>query len=255
MHAYTGCLTWLLIIAAGFVAGILNSLAGGGSFLTFPSLVLAGLPSVAANASSTVALVPGAFSTCFGFREEVTRLHEPKLKIWLAVCFVGGLLGAILLLHTSDRAFRQIAPWLLLFATVLFAFGNPISVAMRGRLHGNQVSMLCLLFPIAVYGGYFGGGIGIMILAAFRLYGMTDMLAMNGIKALLSATLNAIAAALFIFSHLIWWPQTLVLMAAGIAGGFAGPMLARRLSARVLRTVVITVGVLMTVWFFEQAGK
>lgn len=245
-------MSWFLLIAAGFAAGILNALAGGGSFLTFPSLVFARLPAVVANASSTVALVPGALSSAATCTADIRRLNEPRLKLWLAVSLLGGLIGAWLLLHTSDRAFRQIAPWLLLFATLLFAFGNQISTVFRGRLHQNNYALLCMLFPVAIYGGYFGGGIGIMLMAAFRLYGMEDMQAMIGIKALLAGSLNAIAAAIFIAAHLVWWPQTMAMMGAGIAGGFAGPVLARRLSTRALRVIVIVVGVLMTAWFFRQ---
>jgi uncharacterized protein len=246
-------MAWFLLIAAGFFAGVINSLAGGGSFLTFPALVYAGVPAVAANASSTVALVPAAFSSGFAYRRDIEKLNEPRLRAWFLISLAGGLLGAGLLLVTSDRAFRVIAPWLLLFATILFAFGPQISTAMRGRLHGSQPLMLCLLFPIAVYGGYFGGGIGIMLLAALRLYGMTDMLAMNGLKTLLSATLNAVAAIIFIAAHQVWWPQTLAMMAAGIAGGYAGPFLARRLPTAAVRGIVIAVGILMTAWFFHQA--
>jgi uncharacterized membrane protein YfcA len=245
-------MVWFLLIVAGFSAGIINSLAGGGSFLTFPALVYAGVPAVAANASSTVALVPAALSSGFAYRRDIAHLNEPRLKAWFLVSFAGGLLGASLLLVTSDRTFRLIAPWLLLFATILFAFGPQISNAMRGRLHGSQPLMLCLLFPISVYGGYFGGGIGIMILAAFRLYGMTDMLAMNGLKTLLSGTLNAIAAIIFIAAHQVYWPQTVVMMAAGITGGYAGPFIARRLPTTAVRGIVIAVGILMTAWFFRQ---
>ncbi|MDQ2948046.1 MAG: sulfite exporter TauE/SafE family protein [Acidobacteriota bacterium] len=246
-------MVYLLLVAAAFTAGTINSLAGGGSFLTFPSLVFAGIPAVMANASSTVALVPAAFASGFSYREDVQRLNESRLKIWLTICFIGGLIGAGLLLVTSDKTFRQIAPWLLAFATLLFAFGQQVSNAMRGRLHSNQTLMLLLLFPISIYGGYFGGGIGIMILAAFRLYGMTDIHAMNGIKTLLSATLNTVAAVIFIVADKVDWLPTLLMMAAGIAGGYLGPILARRLKPKVIRQVVIVVGVLMTVYFFHIA--
>ncbi len=248
-------MVWVVMIAAAFAAGVINSIAGGGSFLTFPSLVFAGLPAVVANASNTVALVPGTFSSGFAYRDDIKRLNEKWLKAWFVVSLLGGIVGAVLLLITSDRAFRMIAPWLLAFATLLFAFGGQVSTALRGKLQGNQLPMLLLLFPIAIYGGYFGGGIGIMILAAFRLYGLTDIHAMNGIKALLSATLNTVAAILFIVAHQVWWRETLVVMAAGIAGGFAGPALARRLSPKAIRVIVICVGVVMTAWFFQQAPR
>jgi len=245
----------LLLVVASFAAGVINSVAGGGSFLTFPSLVFAGVPPVFANASNTVALVPGAFASGYSYRQDIRRLNERRLKAWFLVSLAGGIVGAWLLLVTSDKAFRQIAPWLLLFATVLFAFGNQVSVALRGKLHSNQISMMLLLFPIAIYGGYFGGGIGIMILAAFRLYGLTDIHAMNGIKTLLSATLNAVAAVIFIVAHDVYWRPTLVMMIAGIAGGLAGPMIARRMKPAVIRGVVIGVGVAMTAYFFHIAPK
>jgi uncharacterized protein len=246
-------MTILLLIAAAFAAGAINSVAGGGSFLTFPSLVFAGVPAVIANASNTVALVPGSLASVFSYRGDIARMEEGRIKSWFFVSLLGGALGAALLLFTSDKTFRQVAPWLLLFATILFAFGSRISMALRGRLHSSQTLMLILLFPISVYGGYFGGGIGIMILAAFRLYGLTDIHGMNGIKTILSTALNAIAAFIFIAAHQIWWRPTLLMMVAGIAGGYLGPVLARRMKPEIIRAIVIVVGAIMTVYFFRIA--
>lgn len=245
----------LLLVSAAFAAGAINSVAGGGSFLTFPSLVFAGVPAVIANASNTVALVPGSLASVFSYRGDIARMEEGRIKTWFWVSLLGGALGAVLLLFTSDKTFRQVAPWLLFFATLLFAFGGRISMALRGRLHSSQVLMLLLLFPIAVYGGYFGGGIGIMILAAFRLYGLTDIHGMNGIKTILSTALNAIASVIFIAAHQIWWRPTLIMMAAGIAGGYLGPVMARRTKPAVIRALVIAVGVLMTIYFFRIAPR
>ena len=247
--------SYLLLVAAAFAAGIINSVAGGGSFLTFPSLVFAGVPAVVANASSTVALVPSAMTAAFSYRADIQRLQEKHVTSWFVVSLIGGAIGAALLLFTSDRTFRQIAPWLLLFATLIFAFGAQISTTFRGRLHGSQTLMLCLLFPVAVYGGYFGGGIGIMILAVFRLYGLTDIHGMNGLKTILSGSLNAIAALIFISAHQVDWKPTLVMMAAGIAGGYVGPLLARRMPPVVIRMVVIAVGALMTAYFFHISPR
>ena len=248
-------MTLLLLIAAAFAAGAINSVAGGGSFLTFPSLVFAGVPAVIANASNTVALVPGSAASAVSYRRDIQRLGEEHIKSWFILSVIGGAAGAMLLLFTSDKTFRQIAPWLLLFATLLFAFGNRISMALRGRLHSSQTLMLVLLFPIAVYGGYFGGGIGIMILAALHLYGLTDIHGMNGIKTILSSALNAIAAAIFIVAHHVWWRPTLIMMIAGIIGGYLGPVIARRMRPQVIRRIVIAVGVLMTIYFFHIALK
>jgi uncharacterized protein len=242
--------TLLLLIAAAFAAGVINSVAGGGSFLTFPSLVFSGVTPVMANASNTVALVPGTAASVFAYRGDVQKLGEKHLKLWLVVSLFGGAVGAGLLLVTSDRTFRQIAPWLLLFATVLFAFGNQVSLAMRGLLHGSGWLMIVLMFPIAVYGGYFGGGIGIMFLAALRLYGMTDIHGMNGIKTIMGGALNAFAALIFIVNGQVAWKPTLVMMGASIAGGWVGPKVARRVKPDAIRGLVIVVGVVMTGYFF-----
>lgn len=246
---------FLLLIAAGFAAGIINSIAGGGSFLTFPSLVVAGVPAVMSNASSTVALVPGSMASVFSYWPDIQRANDHRMKSWWITCALGGTLGAVLLLFTSDRTFRLIAPWLLLFATLLFAFGPQVSLAFRGRLHANQPVMLSLLFPIAIYGGYFGGGIGIMMLATFRLYGFTDIHGMNGLKAILGGSLNAIAAIIFIAAHEVRWVPTLAMMAAAITGGYVGPVLARRMPQAVVRVIVIAVGASMTAYFFRIAPR
>jgi uncharacterized membrane protein YfcA len=246
MKLVASAMTLFLLIAAAFAAGAINSVAGGGSFLTFPTLIFSGVAPVMANASSTVALVPGTVASMLAYRGDVRKLNEQNLRLWLGVCLLGGAAGAWLLLLTSDRTFRQIAPWLLLFATLLFAFGNRVSMAMGGRLHGNKRWMPALLFPIALYGGYFGGGIGIMFLAALRLYGLTEIHGMNGIKTLLGGTLNALAALIFILNREVAWKPTAVMIGASILGGYVGPRVARRM---------IAVGVLMTAYFFHIAPR
>jgi len=248
-------MVYLLLIAAAFTAGAINAVAGGGSFLTFPSLVFAGIPAVIANASSTVALVPGTMATVFSYRGDIQRLNEPRLKSWFLISILGGTVGAGLLLVTSDKTFRLVAPWLLLFATLLFALGSRISAALSGRLHSSQALMLIVLFPVAVYGGYFGGGIGIMFLAAMRLYGMEDIHGMNGIKAILGGSLNTIAAVIFICAHQVSWRPTLAMTVASILGGFAGPAVARRMPPAAIRGIVILVGLSMTIYFFHIAPK
>lgn len=242
-------------MAAAFAAGAINSVAGGGSFLTFPSLVFAGVPAVVANASSTVALFPGSVASAVSYHGDIQRLGEKHITSWFLVSILGGALGAALLLVTSDKTFRQIAPWLLLFATLLFAFGNQVSTILRGRLHSSQALMLSLLFPISIYGGYFGGGIGIMMLASFRLYGLTDIHGMNGIKTVLAGSLNGVAAIVFIAAGRVAWHPTIAMMIAGIAGGYLGPVIARRLPPAAIRATVIVVGALMTAYFFYIAPR
>jgi uncharacterized membrane protein YfcA len=243
-----------LLIASAFLAGALNALAGGGSFLTFPALVFTGVPAVSANASSTVAMFPSALVSVIPYRHAMRQIEGVNLKIWFLVCLTGGLAGAILLLVTPDRTFRHVAPWLLLFATILFAFGKQVSEALRGLLHQSGFLILLLLFPIAVYGGYFGGGMGIMLLAAFRLYGMSNIHGMNGIKALLTGSLNAIAVIAFAIAHQIRWHPALLMMGAGILGGYCGAAFAKRIPARVIRGLVIVVGVVMTAYFFSKVS-
>lgn len=248
-------MAYLVLILAGLIAGAINSVAGGGSFLTFPSLMFAGVPAVIANASNTVAMVPGTITSAFAYRSDIQRLDQVRIKSWFIVSLFGGATGAALLLFTSDRTFRVVAPWLLLFATLLFAFGNQVSLALRGRLHSSHGAMLLVLFPICVYGGYFGGGMGIMFLAAMRLYGLTDIHGMNGIKTVLSSSLNAIAAGIFIASHQVSWQPALVMMAAGIVGGYLGPIGARQVPPKFIRGLVIAVGAVMTAYFFYIAPK
>jgi uncharacterized protein len=248
-------MAYLLLILAGLIAGAINSVAGGGSFLTFPSLMFAGVPAVIANASNTVAMVPGTVASAFAYRGDIQRLDQVRIKSWFIVSIFGGATGAALLLFTSDKTFRLVAPWLLLFATLLFAFGNQVSLALRGRLHSSHSAMLLVLFPICVYGGYFGGGMGIMFLAAMRLYGLTDIHGMNGIKTVLSSSLNAIAAGIFIASHQVSWQPALVMMAAGIVGGYLGPIGARRVPPKFIRGLVIAIGAVMTAYFFHIAPK
>jgi uncharacterized protein len=243
-------MTHLMLFAAAFVAGIINSVAGGGSFLTFPALVFAGVPAVAANATSTVAMLPSAFASTVSYRGDIGRLQQERIVLWLIISLIGGVAGSVLLLSTSETTFRHIVPWLLLLATLLFAFGNQVSLAFRGDLHQSQILLLLLLFPIAVYGGYFGGGGGIMVLAAFRLYGLTDIHSMNGVKTLLMGTLNFLAAVIFILAHKVHWAPALLMMGAGIAGGYLGPVLVRRLPPTLVRRIVIAVGAVMTAWFF-----
>ncbi len=245
----------VLLMVAAFLAGAINSVAGGGSFLTFPALVLAGIPSVVANASSTVALVTGSIASGVAYRDDLRRVDRALLRTWLLVSLLGGAAGAWLLLHTSDRAFRQVAPWLLLFATLVFTFGGKLHNVLRGRAEANGVAMLAVLVPVTIYGGYFGGGIGIMLLAAFRLYGLTDIHQMNGLKTVISATLNTVAAAIFIAANQVAWRPTLFMTVAGIAGGYLGPVLARRIRPEIIRGLVIGVGFAMTFYFFSTSFR
>ena len=245
---------WLLLIAAAFGAGVLNAIAGGGSFLTFPALVFTGLPPIIANATSAVAVSPGYLGSTLGFRAELGALPRARLVREGLVCAVGGVCGALLLLVTPAKVFSAAVPWLLLFATVLFAAG-PRLVAARARRGAGEVHPAARtlgLLGVAVYGGYFNGGLGILLMALYTLTGEREVHTANALKNLNSLVLSLLSVAAFAWAGAIAWPQALVMMVAATLGGFAGARLARRLSAGIVRTVVVVTGVVMAVAFFVR---
>ncbi|HWH08335.1 MAG TPA: sulfite exporter TauE/SafE family protein, partial [Candidatus Thermoplasmatota archaeon] len=198
-----------LLVLAALAAGALNAVAGGGSFFTFPALVLAGVPAVPANATSAVALWPASVASAAAFRED---LKHPRRTLWVlgGVSLLGGLLGALLLLLTPERAFEGLVPWLLLVATLVFAFGPRLTAALRARdLRLPLAGMALVQLLVATYGGYFGGGMGIMMLAAFAAMGMEDLNAMNGLKAILGVLLNGVAIAAFVAGGVVAWTYCL----------------------------------------------
>ena len=239
-----------LLLAVAFVAGALNAVAGGGSFLTLPALIFVGLPSVAANATGTVAMLPGYASSTFAFRKDL-RLPSGLSRVSIvAVSLLGGALGAVLLVVTPNHAFDVLIPWLLLVATVAFAFGPSLMTAGgRGHVAGPTVSILSLL-AVTIYGGYFNGGVGIILLAVFNLLGLQDLNAANGLKNLVSLLLTAIAVAVYAWGGAVAWPEALLMMVAATAGGYVGARAIRRVKADYVRYGIIAIGVIMTVLFF-----
>jgi uncharacterized membrane protein YfcA len=245
----------LLLFAASLAAGIINSVAGGGSFFTLPALIFVGIPSVAANATSTVAVWPGTMASVGAYRADIYR-ERRRLPWLLGISVVGGLIGAIILLRTPQADFDRVLPWLLLAATAIFAFGAPLTRWLRARDAAAEPAARIgfwsglTQFVIAIYGGYFGGGAGMLMLAMLGLSGMTDIHAMNGLKTLLSATLNLVAIVAFIWAGLIAWPQAGVMVLGAVAGGYGGAYFARKMDPRLIRILVIVVGVGLTICFF-----
>ena len=244
-------LTWSMLIVAAFMGGGINAVAGGGSFFTFPALVWAGVPPVAANASGTMALLPGYMASTWGFREDLRAPERLSMGAVLATSLIGGSIGAGLLLITPDAVFSDLVPWLLLAATLLFAFGpsllKRISAGDGESAPGVQLAALLL---VCIYGGYFNGGLGIVLLAAFGLLGHTGLNRMQGLKNLVSAVLTAIAVALYAIGGAIVWLQALVMMVSAVAGGYVVARVARKLPESTIRFVVIATGVVMTALFF-----
>ncbi|QCO01323.1 sulfite exporter TauE/SafE family protein [Azospirillum argentinense] len=246
-------LAMVLLMVAAFASGVLNAVAGGGAFITFPALLFAGVPPVSANVSSTVALFPGQMASAWAYRNEIRGVTEVSVTAFSVVSLVGGVVGAILLLTTPDRAFAGLVPWLLLFATAVFAVGSFMpTLAARLRLSGRSV--LVVQFVIAIYGGYFGGGIGFLMLAALTLFGLRDIHAMNGLRILLAALMNGAAVAAFCLSDAVSWPETAVMAVSAIAGGYAGAHAAKRVSRDVMKWVVVSIGVGLTLYFFIRGA-
>ncbi len=242
-----------LIFGAAFLAGILNAIAGGGSFLTFPALVFAGVPPIIANASSTVAVSPGSFASALGYRRDFPPFEKVGLWPMLVISLVGGALGALLLLWTPARTFDQVIPWLLLGATLLFGFGRQLTPLLLRWFTIGPAALMVIQFLIAIYGGYFGGAIGILMLALYGLFGLEDLTAMNAVKTLLAGTMNGAAVVCFIIAGKVWWYPTLVMLVAAVLGGYAGARVARKINPAWLRIGVTTVGLAMTAAFFLRA--
>lgn len=245
--------TYLVLFIAGFAAGALNAVAGGGTFLSFPALVWAGVPPIGANATATFAALPGYIGSAWGFRHDLVAQGPLSIRVIIALSIVGGFLGALLLLVTSPDLFSSIVPWLLLLATVVFAAGPLI---LRGVVRGGAAGFgvataAAMVLAVAVYGGYFNGGLGIMLLAVFGLIGFTDLSAMNGLKNVISAILSIVAVATYLAAGLIDWTYALPVAVASALGGYAGATLARRIThPGALRLFITLVGAAMTVIFF-----
>jgi uncharacterized protein len=240
----------ILLFSAGLVAGAMNAAAGGGSFVSLPALIFAGVPSVAANESSTVALFPGAFASAWAYRREFRPFESVSMAAMIGVSLAGGLAGAVLLLVTPAKLFDNLLPWLLLAGSVAFAFGPIVGAWLRRRVHISRAVFLCSQFLLAIYGGYFGGAVGIMMMAAWSLLGPTDIKAMNAAKTLLVGTTNAMAVACFIALGKIWWAQTLVMVSAALIGGYGGASIARRLPSQATRNGIAAFNFVITAVFF-----
>ena len=250
----------VVISAAAFVAGMINSVAGGGTLLTFPALIWMGIDPKVANVTSTLALWPGSLGALIGFRREVAGSRQWMIALGPAA-FAGGVVGAFLLLRTPSRTFAAIVPYLIMFGTLIFAAGEPITRRLRrNRLEttdhktalitrpSSWLWAVVILFLSSVYGGYFGAGNGIIMLAAMTLLGLTDIHQMNGLKNFFAVCQNVAASAYFIASGALndSWPIAVVMTISAIVGGYGGAGLARKLGRRFVRVTVITIGVAMT---------
>ncbi|WP_226779929.1 sulfite exporter TauE/SafE family protein [Oceaniglobus trochenteri] len=246
-------LSFLVLTVAGLLAGALNAVAGGGTFLSFPALVWLGVPPLMANATATLTALPGYIGSAWAYRREFRAEGALSLGAIIGVAVAGGLAGAILLLLTPGDAFVGIVPWLLLAATVLFAVGPRLLARIKARGAGaaGPVVSGAAIFAVSVYGGYFNGGLGIMLLAVLGLIGFTNLHGMNGLKNLLSVILSVVSVITYALAGLIAWDSALVLAVATAVGGYLGAHMARRIRrTELLRAGIVAIGAIMTVLFF-----
>lgn len=251
----------LLIALGGFAGGAVNAIAGGGTFFAFPALLAVGIPPVMANASNSVALWPGSLAGAWAYRTELTRFKSYLLPMVLA-SLGGGLAGSLLLLVAGDARFSALIPWLLAFATLLFAFSPQISAWVRAWRARRAVpgaspseapqGAWWVQLLVAVYGGFFGAGMGILIMASLAIAGHKDVQEINALKNLLSSIVYSVTVVTFVIAGAVSWPHTLVMLAAASMGGYWGARVARSLQGPWLRRTVIAVGAALTLYYFYK---
>mgnify|MGYP001028033713 CR=1 FL=1 len=246
----------LLLFIAGLLGGILNSIAGGGSFITFPALLFVGIPPLSANATNTFASLSGYLSGTFAFRQDLIA-HRHELPRFIVTSLLGGIIGAWLLTRTPESVFREAIPWLLLFATLLFMFGAQLNRALKklasGHRHASSTAryaLLLLLLAICVYGGFFNAGFGIISLSYLVLAGYNNIHAMNGLKLLVSSCVSIIAVILFIVTDMIAWYEGSIVLVGTLLGGYLAAHLSRKLPQPLVRGFVMLSGTGITLYYF-----
>jgi uncharacterized protein len=249
----------ILLFFAGALAGAMNAVAGGGSFVAFPTLLFTGVPPIPANATNTLSLWVGTAVSGGAYRRHLNLPRRVLLPL-VSMGLLGGLAGALLLIKTPAHTFLRLIPWLMLAATLLFTFGRHLTGRLSAgisRQASNAAVAGASFFEllVAIYGGYFGGGIGIMNLAMFAALGMTDIHEMNALKIVLVAVINGVAAVTFIATDSIVWPQALVMIVGAGLGGYASAHYAQKLPQSLVRATIITLGVGMTIYFFLKAYR
>jgi uncharacterized membrane protein YfcA len=257
LHASLDLWHGTVAFVAAFLAGAINSVAGGGTLLSFPALIWLGLDSVGANATSTVAIWPGTVGSIWGYRREL-RFVEPRMFVLVIPSVIGGVAGALLLRWTPPALFDRLVPFLILFATLLFMAQEPVQRKLKTA--GTQAhksarwltGALIFQLGVALYGGYFGAGIGILMLAALAIIGLTDIHQMNGLKTLCGMSVNGVAAVYFVWARMVYWPYVVLMAVAAIAGGYAGAGTARKLGRTAVRRIVIAIGFGMALSLFVK---
>jgi uncharacterized membrane protein YfcA len=242
----------LLLLVGALLAGLLNSLVGGGTFIGFPALVFYGVPPLQANATNSFAMTPTAIAGAIAYRKD---LDQPKEQRWIIALasVIGGAVGGALLLLTPERRFSSLVPWLLLFATTIYSFGGRIQARLASKgSRGGHTATAVLQLLVAIYGGYFGGGMGIMMLAAWSLLGMKNINAMNGLRSIASALINGVAVIAFVIAGAISWRPGLIMAVGATTSGYLGAAMARKVDPKWVRRSVVVIAWVMTATFFAS---
>jgi uncharacterized membrane protein YfcA len=237
--------TWVLLCLSAFLGGAVNSIAGGGTLLTFPSLLTV-LSPVAANATSTMALLPGSLAAAWGYRGQLAESRRHVVRLWPS-SFVGGLIGSLLVIRLPERVFAGLVPWLLVTASTLLLVQRPLVRWVGAHPHEaprtrTLVAIIVFQLAVGIYGGYFGAGIGILMLSSLAFVGIPHIHQMNGVKNLLAASINGITAVIFVTAGVIVWKYAVAMAVFAIAGGYSGARVAQKLPVGVVRAIVVTIG-------------
>ena len=241
--------TMLLLFVAAFFAGAVNAIAGGGTFLTFGALTVAGIPPITANATSSVTQFPGYITSTLAYRDEIAKSWKSAVALSV-VSVIGAIAGSLLLLSLDNPSFRQIVPWLLLAATVIFAAGPWLKPKASAEKPVNSPKSIVAQFFTSIYGGFFGAGMGIMMLAVLGITSGGTYHHLNALKNLLSILIAAVAIVIFVGGGVVAWPQALVMIPGVALGGYAGVWMARRIPQTAMRVVVVCVGLALTAYYF-----
>jgi uncharacterized membrane protein YfcA len=247
----------IALFVASAIGGALNAVVGGGSFVTFPALIFAGVSPITANATSTMALFPGTIASSVAYRRNMAEPEPRRLLLWfVGASVLGAVMGATLLLSTSTSTFAHLVPWLLLFATVVFTFGRNLARWLRAHTEGGANLTLAagvlLQFLIGIYGGYFGGGLGIMMLALLSVIGLSNVHTMNGLRTLLGAIINGVAVVAFIIARAIAWEPALVMVVAAVVAGYLAASMMKRFDPDRARKYIVLLAWGMTAYFLAK---
>jgi len=242
-----------LVFGAGVLGGAMNALAGGGTFATLPALIAIGLPANAANATSNLALLPGAAASTWGYRSEIGPVGGIDIRILSLITFVGGLVGSVLLVITPTQTFDILIPWLLLFAFVVIAFGQRAAAWLHDRVTIGRRTLMVAQVMLGIYGGYFGGGVGLMTTAVYGLLAKMAPRALFAPRTLMLTIANIAAAFIFIFSGLVRWTACLPMIAGAVLGGWLGAHVGKQLSPGLVRGWTLVVTAVTTIVFFFRA--